>query len=162
MNSKTFCILPWAHTRITTDGTVTPCCKINSDFSNQNINTLENFDDWWNNDRMRDLRKDLGSGIKNQNCAVCWADEAAGKSSLRQEYNKRLGKHTNLKKITKSTTYINEQVSLEKTNGNWVDLSDTVTTRVWADQESAEAWAAFISQTATDNGTTCSVVITDI
>ena len=60
------------------------------------------------------------------------------------------------------TTYINEQVSLEKTNGNWVDLSDTVTTRVWADQESAEAWAAFISQTATDNGTTCSVVITDI
>lgn len=120
MNSKTFCILPWAHTRITTDGTVTPCCKINSDFSNQNINTLENFDDWWNNDRMRDLRKDLGSGIKNQNCAVCWADEAAGKSSLRQEYNKRLGKHTNLKKITKSTTYINEQspIALELDMGN--------------------------------------------
>ena len=99
---------------------MTPCCKINSDFSNQNINTLENFDDWWNNDRMRDLRKDLGSGIKNQNCAVCWADEAAGKSSLRQEYNKRLGKHTNLKKITKSTTYINEQspIALELDMGN--------------------------------------------
>ena len=60
------------------------------------------------------------------------------------------------------TTYINEQVSLGKTNGNWNDLSDTVTNRIWLDQTSAEAWAAFISQTATDNGTTCSVVITDI
>ena len=60
------------------------------------------------------------------------------------------------------TPYINEQLSLGNTDGSFVDISDTVTTRPWLDQTSAEAWAAFISQTATDNGTTCSVVITDL
>lgn len=113
MNSKTFCIIPWAHTRINTDGTLTPCCKISTDFPTQNINTVEDFDqDWWNGQSMQQLRQDLARGIKTKYCDVCWNDEDAGKSSLRQEYNKRLGKHTDLRAISKSVTYISDHMPI--------------------------------------------------
>jgi MoaA/NifB/PqqE/SkfB family radical SAM enzyme len=106
VNSQTFCIIPWAHTRISADGTFTPCCKIDKSFPSTNISSLTNFDDWWNNDSMQNLRQDLSQGVKNEYCNVCWSDEAAGKSSLRQDFNKRLSKHTDLRSISKSQTFL--------------------------------------------------------
>jgi radical SAM protein with 4Fe4S-binding SPASM domain len=121
MDSKTFCIIPWAHIRIDPNGTLIPCCKISRTFPTQNINTLEDFDrDWWNSQPLRQLRQDLAQGVKTKYCDTCWTDEAAGKSSLRQEYNKRLGKHTPLRDIAKSTSYVNNQlpISLDLNLGN--------------------------------------------
>lgn len=121
MNSKTFCILPWAHTRITTDGTLTPCCKISHDFPVKNITAINDFEqDWWNDLPMKKLRQDLLQGHKSSACAVCWADEAAGKSSLRQEYNKRLSPHIDLKSIAKTQSYIMSSlpIGLELEMGN--------------------------------------------
>ena len=113
MNPKTFCIMPWAHARISTNGALDPCCKINRDFPKQNINTVEDFDqDWWNGQPMQQLRQDLAQGVKTKYCDVCWADETAGKSSLRQEYNKRLGKYTDLRAITTSTNYISDHMPI--------------------------------------------------
>ena len=113
MNSKTFCIVPWAHARIDPDGTLIPCCKIARNFPTQNINTIEDFDhDWWNAQPLQQLRQDLAQGVKARHCETCWKDEAAGKSSLRQEYNKRLSKHTDLRAIAKSTTYIADRLPI--------------------------------------------------
>jgi len=121
MDPKTFCIIPWTHTRINTDGTLIPCCKISPTFPKQNINTVDDFDrDWWNGQPMQQLRQDLVQGVKTKHCNVCWADEAAGKSSLRQEYNKRLGKHTDLRAISTNTTYVADQlpIALDLNLGN--------------------------------------------
>jgi organic radical activating enzyme len=121
MNSETFCVIPWAHTRINTDGTLIPCCKISPDFPKQNVNVIDDFaQDWWNGQPMRQLRQDLAQGVKTKHCNTCWNDEAAGKSSLRQEYNKRLSKHTDLRAISNSTTYVNNHmpIGLELDMGN--------------------------------------------
>ena len=106
MNSQTFCIIPWTHTRIAADGTITPCCKIDKSFPGTNISSLTNFEDWWNNDSMQTLRQNLSQGVKTKYCDVCWSDEAAGKSSLRQDYNKRLSKHADLRSISQSQTFL--------------------------------------------------------
>ena len=113
MDSKTFCIVPWAHARIDPDGTLIPCCKIARNFPTQNINAIEDFEhDWWNAEPLQQLRQDLAQGVKTKHCDTCWKDEAAGKSSLRQEYNKRLSKHTDLGAIAKSTTYIADRLPI--------------------------------------------------
>jgi len=113
VNSKTFCIIPWSHTRINPDGGLTPCCKISADFPTKNINTIQDFSkDWWNDEPMQQLRQDLAKGIQTNYCDRCWKDESAGKSSLRQEYNKRLAKHTELRSISKSSTYIAEDLPI--------------------------------------------------
>lgn len=121
MNLNTFCIIPWTHTKINTAGTLTPCCKISSAFPKKNINTVDDFyQDWWNGQPMRQLRQDLAQGIKTHYCDTCWNDEAAGKLSLRQEYNKRLSKHADLQAISNSNTYINDgmPIGLELDMGN--------------------------------------------
>lgn len=105
--------MPWAHTRINPDGGLVPCCKISADFPTKNIDTVEDFSkDWWNNEPMQQLRSDLAQGVKTKYCNHCWKDESAGKSSLRQEYNKRLAKYTKLKNISKSSNYIAEDLPI--------------------------------------------------
>lgn len=113
VNSKTFCIVPWANTHINTDGGLVPCCKISADFPTKNIDNIEDFSkDWWNDEPMQQLRSDLVKGIKTKYCNSCWIDEETGKSSLRQGFNKRLAKHTNLRKIAKSSTYVAEDLPI--------------------------------------------------
>ena len=60
------------------------------------------------------------------------------------------------------TPYINTAITNGLTDGVPHNVSDTVTTRTWLNQASAEDWAAFITSAATDNGITISVVIEDI
>lgn len=113
MNPKTFCIIPWAHTRFNPNGRMRPCCKIDIDWSgNKQLNDIEDFDQYWNSEEMQQLRLDLSDGIQNKNCHVCWKDEAAGKPSLRQEYNQQLGKYVDLKKIHKNNTGHAEQLPI--------------------------------------------------
>lgn len=105
--------MPWAHTTINPDGKLLPCSEISRDFSTQHINTVKDFDqDWWNGKPMQQLRQDLAQGIKTKHCDSCWKNEAVGKSSLRQEFNKRLAKHTKLRNIAKSNTYIAEDLPI--------------------------------------------------
>lgn len=120
MNSKTFCIIPWAHTRINSEGTLIPCCKISKDFPRGHIEQLDTFDQWWNGSTLKSLRQDLQQGVKSKWCEVCWGDESAGKPSLRQEYNKRFAKFLDLRSITKSTTYVNDNlpIALDLNLGN--------------------------------------------
>jgi MoaA/NifB/PqqE/SkfB family radical SAM enzyme len=103
MNPKTFCVIPWAHTRFNPNGQIRPCCKLDVTWpGTRSVNEISNFDQYWNSDEMRQLRSDLGQGIKNQACQTCWHDEESGKSSLRKEYNQQLGKHLDLKSINEN------------------------------------------------------------
>lgn len=103
MNPNTFCVIPWAHTRFNPDGLIRPCCKIDINWpGNRRISEISDFDQYWNSDEIRQLRSELRQGIKNPACQVCWHDEAAGKSSLRKEYNQQLGRHLDLRTINEN------------------------------------------------------------
>jgi MoaA/NifB/PqqE/SkfB family radical SAM enzyme len=105
MDPKTFCIIPWAHTRFSTQGTIHPCCKLDISWpGRKNINDIDEFDQYWNSDELRQMRLDHLAGKKIDACQVCWTDEQAGKGSLRTEYNSQFAKHIDLKKIRNSTT----------------------------------------------------------
>lgn len=112
MDKKTFCIIPWTSIRITPPGNIYPCCKISKEFPSVNINQLENLDEWWNSELIKTLRRDLSTGIKNNHCRVCWIDEEAGKSSLRQEYNKRFAKYHDLNAINKTKDFHNDKLPM--------------------------------------------------
>lgn len=99
MDPKTFCIIPWAQTRLSPNGDLLPCCKIDFKFPTQNIGRIDSFNQWWNGEALRSLRRDLNSGVKNPHCRACWDDESAGKSSLRLEYNQQFAKYKDLKSI---------------------------------------------------------------
>ena len=58
--------------------------------------------------------------------------------------------------------YIEYMTTIGLTDGIGTNISPTVTTRNWLTQEAADNWANFITTTATDNGTSVNVVITDI
>jgi radical SAM protein with 4Fe4S-binding SPASM domain len=103
MNSKTFCIIPWAHTKFDPKGVMSPCCKIDINWQgNKKISDINEFDQYWNSDQMKQLRLDQLQGKQVKQCQQCWQDEACGKNSLRQEYNQQFAKHLDLKKIKKS------------------------------------------------------------
>lgn len=69
----------------------------------------------------------------------------------------------NLPAITAARTAFIETMTAEgKTDGVGTAISPTVTTRSWIDQAAAEEWQTFITTTATDNGVTVDVVISDI
>lgn len=90
MNKKTFCILPWVHTHLNTEGDVFPCC-ISWDTSRKarvgwiKDHTLEEL---FNNDFMKQLRLDMLNGIERDDvCSSCISREKSGFSSPRQSYN---------------------------------------------------------------------------
>lgn len=58
--------------------------------------------------------------------------------------------------------FVQTLISEGKTDGVAVAVSPTVTTRTWLDQAAAEEWQTFITNAAVDNGTSVSVVISDI
>jgi organic radical activating enzyme len=89
-DSKTFCVLPWIHTHLNTEGDVFPCCvSWNPERSSRagwlKDNTLEEI---FNNDFMRQLRLDMLNGIERPDvCSNCYDREKGGFQSARQGYN---------------------------------------------------------------------------
>ena len=86
--NKTFCILPWNHLSINSDGSIRTCT-----FSNRTIkkNNGENFnfghdsvDDIINSDEFKDIRRKMLKGEKVSGCERCYEHEENGNNSYRQ------------------------------------------------------------------------------
>lgn len=90
MNKKTFCILPWIHTHLNTEGDVFPCC-ISWDVSRKaRVGWLKDhtLEELFNNDFMKQLRLDMLNGVERPDvCVNCISREHGGFSSARQGYN---------------------------------------------------------------------------
>lgn len=76
-----FCIRPFTHITIFTDGNYSPCWNIGplGDKSTHN-STLEEY---WNSDIVRDLRKQFINGEQPEACSNCWNTENNGGFSPR-------------------------------------------------------------------------------
>lgn len=84
--SKTFCVNPWLHLNIQPSGLVYHCCMSdhNMPLGNVKDNTLEEL---WNNDRMKQIRKEMVDGIETKACSKCYHIEDTGISSPRTTNN---------------------------------------------------------------------------
>mgnify|MGYP003337653004 CR=1 FL=1 len=101
--NKTFCMAPWVHMNIAPNGDVYPCClmpicDIEKDVSDNGIgeSTLEaiasecngtprdfrmgslmdeSLKEIWNNENMRELRRNMMAGEKSSYCTACYKEE---------------------------------------------------------------------------------------
>jgi len=93
--SKHFCILPWLHLFTQTNGNVYPCCYSDPQLpiGDSNKDTLIKI---WNNENMRQLRKNMIDGKMSEHCKGCYEIEVSGFLSTRQSKNIKFANHINL------------------------------------------------------------------
>ena len=80
----TFCIYPWIHMFVNTDGSVMPCCIAKSDnpLGNVQKNSIE---DIWNSESYKTIRLKMLNGERSNECANCYITEDRGIKSVRQK-----------------------------------------------------------------------------
>ena len=83
--TDTFCTLPFTHLSTRPNGDITPCCRSRDTLGNIKEMTFEQA---WNSERQKQLRKDLLTGVRNKYCFQCWDMEDQGSISMRQSMNK--------------------------------------------------------------------------
>ena len=102
--SSTFCALPWMHLSTRPDGNMRVCCTANASSvgatndkkhggqvgvlktesgAPANLNN-SNLMEAWNNDYMKNVRKQMLKGETPASCLKCYKEEAAGHRSKRQ------------------------------------------------------------------------------
>lgn len=87
---KSFCILPFVHTFLNTEGDVFPCCVSWDTERTSLVGYLKDssLEDHFNSDFMKQLRLDLLSGKKRPDvCSTCYASEDNGFPSSRKGVN---------------------------------------------------------------------------
>lgn len=81
------CLLPFIHIETTPTGGARPCCQWQgADIGNFNTQTL---DEIWHGEPLESLREQFRNNQQPQGCRNCWAAEASGYRSKRQNDNDR-------------------------------------------------------------------------
>tara|TARA_R110000796_G_scaffold3188_1_gene12211 strand:+ start:2695 stop:3939 length:1245 start_codon:yes stop_codon:yes gene_type:complete len=90
-DNKVFCILPWIHTHLNTEGDVFPCCVSWTPQRESRVGWLKDnsLEELFNNDFMKQLRLDMLEGKERPDvCSNCYDREDSGFQSARQGYNR--------------------------------------------------------------------------
>jgi organic radical activating enzyme len=86
--SKTFCMAPWIHLHSSPSGEAAPCCIAESCGHGGMASTItDSLMDIVNSDPMKQLRKDMLVGTKNNECRKCYDHEKQGVISSRNMLN---------------------------------------------------------------------------
>jgi len=114
VNGEIFCVAPWMALDIRQDGEVKPCCISEYTYGDINKKSLWEI---WNDEPIRKLRENMLNDIPTKSCQVCYTNQAAGKSSLRQDFNGDLFRY--YKKFVYET---NDDFSVSEPGFVWWDL----------------------------------------
>jgi radical SAM protein with 4Fe4S-binding SPASM domain len=87
MDSESFCMLPWIHLHAWPDGRAYPCCLgvAKHPVGNFKEKTMREI---WNDEPMREMRRNMLEDRPCRECADCYEQEAAGFASMRNNSNK--------------------------------------------------------------------------
>jgi radical SAM protein with 4Fe4S-binding SPASM domain len=90
--SKTFCMLPWVHMNVWTDGKVFPCCmaEISRPLGSLRETPLAEI---WNSPGLRRMRTNMRAGTESPECHKCYELDRSGVPSLRRRANDQFGHH---------------------------------------------------------------------
>jgi radical SAM protein with 4Fe4S-binding SPASM domain len=109
----TFCVLPWMHLYVGTDGNVLPCCVADQQFPMGNIEE-QSIDSILKSSAFNQLRKNMLSGSRSKECSRCYAQEDAGLKSS------RLSNNSQWKNIKQSS--LNEDGLLDQFDPVYLDI----------------------------------------
>jgi sulfatase maturation enzyme AslB (radical SAM superfamily) len=90
MAPKTFCALPFHQMTVMNDGKVRLCCRseVNLTSEGRDLSLHDaTLGQIWNSDYLRAVRRRMLSGLAVEDCRQCYATEAGGATSLRQDMN---------------------------------------------------------------------------
>ena len=82
----TFCVLPWMHLYVGTDGNVLPCCAADQQYPLGNIEE-QSIDSIAKSSAFNQLRANMLAGVRCKECDRCYQQEDSGIPSARQRYN---------------------------------------------------------------------------
>lgn len=91
-----FCMLPWIHMHVSSNGQVFSCIEATSEkniFGNLSESSLNEI---WNSTAIRKLRVDMLSGERPSQCQKCHLQEGYGKVSRRMENNETFKEYRDL------------------------------------------------------------------
>ena len=111
---RVFCLLPWTHLHIPTDGSSRPCCAWGGPpLGNVRSSSLAEL---WNSPGLKALRVDMMSGQPAAGCERCYEDERSGFVSMRQRKNIELDRHRGRERLTAADG------TLPRLSVPWLDL----------------------------------------
>ena len=109
----TFCVLPWMHLYVGTDGNVLPCCVADHQHPMGNIEE-HSIDNIAKSSAFNQLRKNMLSGLRSKECNRCYTQEDLGLKSSRLSHNNRW---KNIKKDD-----LNQDGSIDKFDPVYLDI----------------------------------------
>jgi MoaA/NifB/PqqE/SkfB family radical SAM enzyme len=87
----TFCVNPWSHVRLESDGQAQVCCIFRGGIIAEDGSPMSlqrhSMEEIWNSDAMRGIRRDMVEGRSIAGCNQCYKDEARGGHSMRMRDN---------------------------------------------------------------------------
>jgi organic radical activating enzyme len=90
IDSNTFCMLPWIHLHAWPDGRAYPCCLGKAAHPVGNFKE-KSMRDIWNDEPMRQMRRNMLEDRPCAECVDCYEQEGAGFASMRNNSNKSFG-----------------------------------------------------------------------
>ena len=95
---RVFCLLPWTHLHIRTDGCARPCCMWDGpSMGNAHSSSI---DELRNSSDMKTLRSDMMKGRPVAGCWKCYEEERSGFCSMRQRNNIVFERHRGRERLT--------------------------------------------------------------
>ena len=93
--SEVFCVAPWAHMHVLTNGEIYPCCMSAHDSDNSigHLRRGDTLESAWNSEKMRALRLRMLRGEKSSLCERCYKNEELGQKSWRTSTNGLMPHH---------------------------------------------------------------------
>lgn len=92
IDSEHFCMMPWTHIHGWPDGKAFPCClgEDKHPIGDLKQHTMQEI---WNQDAMREMRRNMLADQPCKQCTRCREQESAGFASMRNSSNKHFGHH---------------------------------------------------------------------
>ena len=137
--SKVFCDKPFNHNYIHTNGKMRLCCTTIQDIPTDNKYNLfdaktHSIDDYWNSNRMKEIRRKMIAGEKIRDCERCYRQEEQGAESLRTQ----LG----IKEYTKATlsdgTFHRSATTMQIQMGNICNLKCKMCSQMYSHMHGME------------------------
>ena len=137
--SKVFCDKPFNHNYIHPNGKMRLCCTTIQDLPTDNKYNLfdankHTVEDYWNSNRMKEIRRKMIAGEKIRDCARCYQQEEQGVESLRSTN----GMDDFIKKTDEDGTYQKNATSMQIQLGNICNLKCKMCSQMYSHMHGME------------------------
>ena len=137
--SRVFCDKPFDHNYIHTNGKMRLCCTTVQDIPTDNQYNLfdagkHGIDDYWNSNRMKEIRRHMIAGKKIRDCERCYRQEEQGVESLRSTN----GMSDFIKDTKIDGTYLKAATSMQIQMGNICNLKCKMCSQMYSHMHGME------------------------